>query len=217
MRSIRFITIVLLAAMLTCAGGCADAMGWWAEMWTPDSNDPPLYSIPKHKTILVMPDDYYSRLQFDSTRGALSNELNKLLMENNVTGSTIPFNKLQEAEGTQGFGKLTVDQVGRQVGADVVINVLFDRMSLRDDNQSDLWHGQLALRVKVVDAKTGLRLWPKDRVDGWPIETVDIAPSSTAADYGPILTQELVVEAAKRIAYLFCDHPSPQRLIKQTQ
>ncbi|MCE5327020.1 MAG: hypothetical protein LLG01_11475 [Planctomycetaceae bacterium] len=214
MRRFRAITIAMLGAMLTCTAGCMDAVGWWAEMFTPASTDPALYPVPKNKTILVFPDDYYSRLKSDATRGTFANELNKFLMENNVAASTIPFNKLQEVENTPGFEKLSVDQVGRQVGADLVMYVLFDRMSLKDDNQSDLWHGHLALRVRVVDAKTGACLWPTDRRDGWPIEAVDIAPTSTAADYGLVLEQELVVEAAKRVTYLFCEHPSPERLTK---
>lgn len=205
--------VAWFGAMLICTGGCADAMGWMAELFSPDSTDPPLYAVDKHKTILVMPDDYYSRLPNDTTRSMLANDLNKLLLEQSVAASTIPFSKLQEAENAKDFDKLSVDQVGRQVGADIVLYVIFDNMSLKDDQQNDLWHGRLALRVKLVDAKTGVRLWPTDR-EAWPIETVDIAPSSTAADYAPVLTQELVTEAAKRITYLFCEHPSADRLMK---
>ena len=214
-RCLRHLPVSLLvAAAATTLQGCALG-SWAAAVFSPPMKDPALFEIPKGKTILVLPDDFESVVTYDPARGMLAESLNKLLVENKVATTTIPFSNLVDLDArTNNLEDLSVSEIGEKLGADIVVYVLFDAFSLKDDPGNPLWHGRLAANVRVVDVKGGL-LWPKDRPrDGWPIKPVDIPTNNTSVTYEQVLSRQLTAEAAQRIAWLFYEHPSPRRLIR---
>jgi hypothetical protein len=68
------------------------------------------------------------------------------------------------------FSSLSIDTVGRRLGADQVlyIDVLNDQ--IESPPASDLIRGKMSVRVRIVDVKTATTLWPRDAVEGYPME-----------------------------------------------
>jgi len=212
----RFLLSAACCAAVLPTGGCAIG-NWLAAMTLPPPKDPALFEIPEGKTVLVLPDDPFSRVAYEPFRQDLATEINRLLVENEVTKAAIPFQDLADLEvRTNNLDGLSSGEIRRKLGADIVIYVPITQWALKDDPASTIWHGRTNMLVRVIDVDEGL-LWPRDRRDGWPIEPVEIPTGETSAGYATTMSRKLALAAAKRVAEMFYDHKISNTLVKRPQ
>ncbi len=205
-RSCSFSFVVLIAASLLGVPGCA-GIAWFVAQFAPPQKTKALYTIPRGTKVLVFADDPAGALQDVSIKAELTKRLNEQIGANKIADETVPYQKLLDVlTSTPQFGLLSVSEIGKLCGADVVLYVQIDRFQLKDDRASPLWQGKFETTVKVVDVEAG-RLWPKDRPDGYPIDLVETPISAESAhSYRLKLTRQLADLMADRIAKCFYEY-----------
>lgn len=207
----RSILLALLAVSATCLHGCGVFAYLLTEL-SPPRKVPALYEPPADKKFLVFVDDLKYGSIHEPVKKELTDQLNRMLVDNNVAGSTIPYDDLLDLIiVTPKFNRLAVNQVGQELGADVILYVRVDKFSVKDDDISPLWHGQLEATVRVVDARTAdpdvVRMWPKDDPDGFRVEPVEIPPvTDSSPGFGDAMSRKLAGQMAERIAKFFYEH-----------
>ncbi len=210
MRGSRYTAAALLFAMALGLPSCA-IPAWFAAQFAPPKKVEPLFEMPKGKTVLVFVDDILNPVNYEPIKVELTKQINAQLRALEVAGKAIPYNRLADVmASTPNFNALAVSEVGRRVGADLVLWVHVDEFRLRDQAaEEQLWRGYLEVSLRVVDVRKG-RLWPKDREWGYtlpPVETPTTSQSSKT--YAEELAKTLSGKAAIRVAQVFCEHEVP--------
>jgi len=207
----RMLAMTLSAAMAMPLSGCA-VSAWFAAQFGPEKKVPAKYEPPAGKTILVFVDDMLHPVDYEPVKIELAEMLNKQLIDHKVAAKTIPYSRLGEfIAATPSFNSLAVGEVGRKLGADMVLYVQIDEFGLRDAAAAaELWKGRLGTTVRLVDVTKG-RLWPTDDPAGHMVlpkaETQTVSDSSQAR--GEQISKELAAETADKIAKLFYSHSTP--------
>lgn len=206
----RMLAMTLSAAMAMPLSGCA-VSAWFAAQFGPEKKVPAKYEPPAGKTILVFVDDMLHPVDYEPVKIELAEMLNKQLIDHKVAAKTIPYSRLGEfIAATPSFNSLAVGEVGRKLGADMVLYVQIDEFGLRDAAAAaELWKGRLGTTVRLVDVTKG-RLWPTDSPTGHMVpkaETQTVSDSSQAR--GEQISKELAAETADKIAKLFYSYKTP--------
>lgn len=211
----RLTTAVVAAAvavMLLAVPGCA-WIAWTAHLFAPPEKVEPVCTIPPDVRLLV----YVSDLALSETvdcaaiKRDLTDGLNEELLAHAVVAEVVPYGDLLDFIADEPtFYQMSFGDIAKGLDAELVLYVRLKHFSLRDDETSLLWQGNLdvVVALKDVDDHT---LWPTDKPDGHPIEP----PVSISRDreefqsYGLELTEELAAQMADRIARLFYEHEVP--------
>jgi hypothetical protein len=67
------------------------------------------------------------------------------------------------------FRKMSIPEVGSQVGAAQVLYIDLQRISLEFDAGGQMVRGQFEAFVRVIDVRTGVNRWPADAQQGYPV------------------------------------------------
>ncbi|MCJ7543827.1 MAG: hypothetical protein MUP47_04555 [Phycisphaerae bacterium] len=206
-QAARWVCLGVLAAMPL---GCQPGLGRLAWMFEPPQRVKALYTPPPGKTVLVFVDDVLNPVQYQPIKVELAARLNAYLIQKKLAADTVPYETLVEwGSKTADTEHLSVAEVGQAMGADLVLYVHLDKFSLKDDQQSPLWHGQMGTTIRLVDVKAG-RLWPMDRPEGYAMPQVETASvDDSSPTYGTEVARELAEAMAERIVNVFCDHTVP--------
>ena len=65
---------------------------------------------------------------------------------------------------------MSIDAVGRKLGATQVLYIDMLNDQIETPPASDLIRGKISVRVRIVDVKTAVTLWPRDAVEGYPMD-----------------------------------------------
>jgi hypothetical protein len=173
-----------------------------------------VYKPPKDKKVLVFVDDIRYPVPYEPIKAELTDRLNRIIKEQKIAAETIPYDKLVDLiAATPNFNQLHVPDVGKRLKADLVLYVEIIRFALKESDTSPLWEGQLRVSVKWVDP-TG-RIWPKERPDGYQLETVSLpAVENTSPGYGAEVARMLAEQTADQVSKLFYDHTVPADQVK---
>ncbi len=198
----RVLAVVLMAVL----GGCNIVAPIFFLVHGPEKI-PAAHKLEKARPTLVLIDDPASVVSRRQLRAEMGERLDKVLLEKvglrEVIDSRAAMSVLTKDRVSE---PMSIAEVGRSLGAEVVIWVGIDAFTLSPDSQS--YAPASRFRVKVIDATTGKRVWPEDP-KGHPV-SLDIPtrtkelPASTTA----------VIEAERRLAHqsgeavarLFYDH-----------
>ncbi len=166
------------------------------------------YKPPADRKVLVFVDDIRMPVSYEQIKTDLTDRLNVQLLENKIAGKVIPSEMLQNYIAmTPKFNQLSVAEVGKELGADLVLYVEITRFSLRDSDQTPIWQGRLATSVRWVDVKTAKRLWPSDRIDGYDVPLMELpTEENVSAAYGAEIAKQLAEGMSAQIAWFFYDH-----------
>jgi len=197
---------MLLAGLAMSNASCA-AVAWFAAQFAPKQKVKAKFEPPRGKKMLVFVDDILSPVNYEPVKIELSRRLNGLLVAKRVAAQTVSYDRLADLmQATPDFNRLAVSEVGRKLGADIVLYVHIDRFSLRDTAADQLWRGRLQATVRMVDVEKG-RLWPKDREAGYMLKEVDTPRMGETADTSADeLTKSLTTDMADQISKLFHEH-----------
>lgn len=205
----RTILIALLLVPAVLGSGCA-GIKYMAAVMAPPEKVKPLYTLPGGKKILVFVDDIRHPLTYEAVKTDLAQRVGRLLVQHKMAEEIIPPDKVLDlASSMQNFNQMPIPDVGRKLGADLVLYLEIDHFSLRESNDSPLWLGRFVSRVKVVDSKVG-RIWPEDRPNGYPVPPVETpATANFNESFGAVLATKLAEDMAVRVVNLFREHEKP--------
>lgn len=179
----------------------------------PDTIEP-VFEPPKDMKVLVFVDDLGKPVDYQPMKRELANRIGEQLIKNEVAASVVPYSKIEQlAASAPDFDALYVTDVGKRLGADLVLYVFIDYLSLHDRETGILWRGELAVRIQWLDADKPERLWPMGS-RYYPVKPVTLPTiQDTSAAYGETVADKLATQTADRIAKLFYEHkvyPSDQ-------
>lgn len=204
-RSVRLLLALSLGAAPTLSG-CA-VLAWLVGNFTPPKTVPAICKLPKDKKILVLVDSDPGLGDCGPIKRALTEKINQQFTDHDVARETVPYVEILRlmAELPE-YNMLNALQVGDRLGADLVLRVVVDRFTLREDPASPLWQGRLRVTVQVGDVKKARRHWPQGRRQ-YPIQPVTL-PShfSSAPDYDTRVIEELAEKMSDRVGKLFYDY-----------
>lgn len=210
MKLRRAIAPVLSAVVLVWCGGCA-LIAWPIAAFSPPEMEPAVYEPPRDKTYLVFVDDVAAPVEYEGVKRELTEQLGGRLEEHKIASRTIDYGDMVRlVSATPNFQELAISEVGRQLGADIVVYVQINRFELYEYANSSTWNGLLEASVRVVDVKEQKRLWPQDRPAGWPLDPVHLPQVELETrDQASRMARMLAERAADRAIRLFVEHPKP--------
>ena len=196
-----FITLSMMPA------GCG-AVAWVATLFPPPKIAPK-YKLPKGKTVAVIVDDPNHLVKFSPVKFELAKQLNKQFVKHKIARDTIPNDNIMKLiASTPDFKRLSNAEIGKKLGADIVLNVQIKRFQLKDADYSQIWQGKLKATVRVVDVKEG-RLWPNDSVGGYETKVVETPrmEGNPSPQFEVKMAKAMAVDMADVIAKYFYKHP----------
>ncbi len=197
------LTILLLAVLLL--SGC-DAVRLVTEI-VPAAKIPAAYK-PVDQTTVVFVDDPRHAAPTIQALGQIAERIVADLQKQKVITAFVPVSKLDELRlNTKEFNQWAIDRVGRELGARQVIYILIDTFDPAG-RQEDFSRPSASVRLKVVDAETGRRLFPPRGEHG--VTTTlnfkhELADRSTPGNQTAIV-RHLADRLGRDIAYQFYEH-----------
>lgn len=197
--------LLVFAPAVTLLAGCNVVAPAAYLIEGPPTTDP-LYTLPQKK-IVVFVDDRGSVIPRARLRRemALKTTNTLLLDEKLVPAAITPDAAIRVASIEDYATPLAIDEVGRQVGAEVIIYVEPIQFALIAGGNP---RPVSLVRVKVVDCKSGERLWPTDPA-GYVV-TAQMALQTDTAYTTPegisVLQTTLAEFTGLRVAQLFYKH-----------
>lgn len=209
----RNLIVLVLIPLLTAALGGCQLVAFIVAQFAPPQDVEAVYEPPEGKTVLVFVDDFRRPVSYEPIKEALAEGVAAELVEHEVAARTIPYGKFEDlVHSTRDFNRMPIPNVGRELGADLVVYVEIRRFSLKEDDQSPLWQGQMDVNVKVVNSQTGI-LWPKGRPDGYPVSYAEREPSQDLSEtYGTVVAKKVAAKMSRKVARLFYDHKVPAKV-----
>ncbi|MBT5657760.1 MAG: hypothetical protein HOI89_08270 [Phycisphaerae bacterium] len=201
----RVACLVIAAAWLSQLGGCNIAQA--VETLTrPDPVEKAKYDLPDLPTV-VMFDDYYSVVTPVRIRRDIAEEATIVLMERaDMDDMVSPLDAIRMAKKMdKSVERAAIHEVGKAIGVDQVIYVEPLRFLIPAIVGTS--EPMAAFRVKVIDVKTGKRVFPADEKSGWSVQvSIPRAESQRIASSGPsAIRKELATRSGDAIASLFFD------------
>lgn len=202
----------ILASLSAALGGCA-VFAHFVALVSPPKKVKAVFQPPKDKKVLVFVDDFRQPISHETMKKELTARLNKELKDNQVARETIPYDRLADLTRDPTFNRTRITNIGKRLGADLVIYVEIHNLTLKESPDSPLWRGSLKVGVKVVDCERG-NLWPKDRRDKGHVVnyTEPHVSEDLSTTYGIVVTKRMAARVARRVARLLYDHTEPTYL-----
>ncbi len=167
----------------------------------------PQFTLDETLKTVVFVDDPSSRITQRRLRYAIANKATKELLAKRVLVDMVDPRGVLTAASSEQYGKqMSISELGRSVGADIVIYAVVTDFSMTPETGAYLPKG--AMRVKVIDTRTGQRLWPSDE-HGYLMnvqmpQRPGTGPSSTGDRVE--IEQELADRIGLGLAQLFYKH-----------
>ncbi|MCA9292209.1 MAG: hypothetical protein KDA20_00160 [Phycisphaerales bacterium] len=201
----RFVASVALAGLL-CAGACNIVAPIVYAVEGPPKNKA-VADLEGNRPTVIFVDDRNSRLPKRSLRSDIARMAEQTLLDKDIikTGRMIAATSaLRAAAGESGDEPLSIVDIGREVGAEVIVYAEVKEFTLSRDGASV--SPAAALEVKVFDTMTNARIWPAGD-GGYPL--VISLPTGHGQVYGMSLAErsaaerELANTVGLRLAQLF--------------
>ena len=167
----------------------------------------PVYTLDKDVKAVVFVDDPSSRVTQRRLRHSIADRATKELLAKRVLVDMLDPRGILTAASNERYGEQrSISELGKSVGADIVIYAVVTDFTLSTQPGTNIPHA--LLRVKVIDVASGERLWPTSEMGH--IANIQIpqkpgsAPTSTGARLE--LEQKLAQRTGKGLAQLFYKH-----------
>jgi hypothetical protein len=115
---------------------------------------------PELKTVVFV-DDPASKTATRTLRSDIASAASEALLRKGVVKTMIDSRGVMTAATKDRYGQpMSISELGRTVDADIVIYAAVTEFTLSPDNAT--YRPAAGLAVKVIDARSGQRLWPED-------------------------------------------------------
>ncbi len=168
----------------------------------------PVYEPDPERTTVVFVDDPSSKLAQRRLRYSIADIASRRLLEKEVIADVIDSRPILNAATQERYGeRLSITELGRSVGADIVIYAVVTDFAMSISEGA--YVPTARMRVKIIDTALGQRVWPES--EGGHLMEVRIRqrPDTTGAlsvDDRLALEQELASKAGLGLAQLFYKH-----------
>lgn len=201
--------LVGVLSILACIPltGCAIA-GFLMTLAPPEDIEAK-YEFPAEATVLVLVDDPANLVDYAPIKYELTRRINEQLDKRELVDKTIAYSRLmQRVASSPEYSTMSIASIGEKLGAQQVLYVRITDFQLKNEKTTTVWHGRLGATVRVIDVKKG-RLWPKDLVEGYPVDGVEtpMQQSGPFSQFGLKLSRQMAEEMADNIVKLFYKHP----------
>jgi hypothetical protein len=208
---------VLLFALLTAVAMLLPGCGKLGVLFAPDPRPliPAQYELPREcKKIAVVIDDFRIETGQENLRERTAEQIELSMKANGAAArgaEFIPYSNIRSIETVSPEGKKhSIKHIGEALGADTVIYIDITQFDLAADTESPLVMPEAQARVKVLNIKTGERLWPIDFA-GQPVyarerRQTEQLENSNRQEWSEKLAELL----GTRIAELFYSHREEQ-------
>ncbi|MAE60497.1 MAG: hypothetical protein CMJ49_03970 [Planctomycetaceae bacterium] len=190
---------------MTIGGGCAP-IGYVAQIF--DGNKiPAMYELPDRATAVLI-DDPTSALPDSSIQNLLGGRIGQELTEHEAIADLTAPRLIDELRHNHGdFNEWPIDKIGMRAGADQVVYVLIERFNLSDEQRT--YRPVYSMRVKVVDAASGRRLFPAGDAGGYRVASELFFKQELSGGTDStrrVVARRLAEHAAVDVAKLFYEH-----------
>lgn len=160
--------VLSLILMLIAAAGCNVAGVAAAKIVGPP--DVPAKYVPQKEPMLVLVESY-RRPGLDHDAEQLARFTVEQIKHWNIapTIDLMDLYALRDSRGGAEFAKMSIAEVGRALGAKQVLYVEVTDASVDPSGGTEVYRGQMAVRVRIVDSATGQTRWPTDAESGYPV------------------------------------------------
>lgn len=161
MPQLRPYPMLLTLAFLAALGGC-EAPAFIAETAGIGGKVKPVFDLPNRPT-LVLVDDPQNHLGDPTLRTVIAaNVAHHLADQKVITSKPIAGKEVTELAarvGQDAFSRMPIAQVGRELGAEQVLYIDVEAVSLQP--APGMYRPTASLEIKVVDVATNTRLYPE--------------------------------------------------------
>lgn len=168
----------------------------------------PVFTLDETKKTVVFVDDPSSRITQRRLRYTIADlATEELLAKRILTDMIDPRGILTAASNERHGEQMSITELGKSVGADIVIYAVVTDFSLSPETGAYL--PRATMRVKVLDVASGERLWPADETGHMANIQIPQRPgTSPAANTGERMEVErdLAARAGLGLAQLFYKH-----------
>ncbi|MGJ8635766.1 MAG: hypothetical protein ACSHX5_02845 [Phycisphaerales bacterium] len=210
---IKPITIIATLLTLACLAGCNLVAPVAYAIHGPEKINP-VYTLPEHATTVVFVDDPSSKIAQRRLRYAMADVATQQLLEKRILTNMLDPQGIIATASKDVHTKLSsVSDLGKAVGADIVIYAVVTNFSLSPESGSYI--PRATLNVKVIDVAQGKRVWPESNF-GFPIEIQipqrpGLSPDAGAAQLA--IEQQLAARAGLGLSQLFYRHESTETVL----
>ena len=206
------VSVLALGLGITLAGvggGCA-AVGVAAYMLEPPKKSVAKYT-PTTRPMAVVVENARQKGSAGLIRDQMSGFLVAELREHKVA-EMIENHRVYDLRyaDVKAFRAMSVDEIGRRVGADQVLYIDLVQADVADVTEGTMMRGSLIAMVRLVDSKSGEVLWPEASEEGFAL--VVETPLQTQMDRTNVeaMREGLARSAAGTIAKLFYTYNLPR-------
>lgn len=171
---------------------------------------PAQHTLDPTKRSVVFVDDRANVVARRSTRMQIAAEAEKVITEKGLVEEMIRSQAIMAAASMDSHDEpSSIAELGRTVGADVVIYATVDFFGLSPDGST--YQPTARLRVKIVDAITGERLWPEQTSGQTLMVEMQVRPEDLPQTVGEARERESMLAewTGARLAEMFYDHVPP--------
>jgi hypothetical protein len=178
---------------------------------------PPVYKLDPKRPTVVLIDDPSNRVPRRQLRAIMGQTVDDILLKQGLIKADEKQNNLISsgaaltvAAKDKSSTPMSITQVGKAVGAEVVVWIMVDQFSLMPDGQA--FSPTVSIRLKFIDAVTDKRVWPPDDAAGNPFRYIYPAGSLTPPESSAARSQaemSLAEYAGRGIAELFYEVEKP--------
>lgn len=171
---------------------------------------PAQHTLDRSRRSVVFVDDRANVVARRSTRMQIAAEAEKVITEQGLVEEVIRSQSIMAAASMDSHDEpSSIAELGRTVGADVVIYATVDFFGLTPDGST--FQPTASLRVKIIDAVSGERLWPEQKSGQTLAVEMQVRPEDLPQTIGQARERESMLAewTGKRLAEMFYDHVPP--------
>ncbi|MDF1808433.1 MAG: hypothetical protein P1U42_01925 [Phycisphaerales bacterium] len=193
-------------SLLTLIPGCNVITPVAYAIHGPQKIDP-VYTLTEELKTVVFVDDPSSRVTQRRLRYSIADRATKELLAKRILVDMLDPRGILTAASSERYGELSsIADLGKSVGADIVIYAVVTEFSLTPETGSYI--PQAMLRVKIIDVASGERIWPDDEMGHVANIQMPQRAGAAAQKSGDRIEteQELAQRAGLGLAQLFYKH-----------
>ena len=202
--------ITLALTLLGCfalgsAPGCNIVAPVAYAIHGPEKIDP-VHTLDEERSVVIFIDDPSSKVAQRRLRYSMADTASRTLLEKKVVTDVIDSRTVLNAASKERHGeRMSITELGRAVGADVVIYAVVTNFSITAEEGTFI--PTTSMRVKIIDTAQGQRVWP-DSEAGYLLEVrLPQRPSAFTQDSARLNSEaQLADRSGVALAQLFYRH-----------
>lgn len=170
MRGIRRVTAlgVIVSGLVLLTGTACNIVTPVAYAINGPGKIKKVTSLDPERSYVIFIDDPSSKVASRRLRAEIANTAQETLLKKGIVTNMIDGRSTFAVATGERYGeRLSIQEIGQSVGADVVIYALLTNFTLGEDVGT--YRPMASLQVKLIDSKTGDRIWPPEQGAMYPL------------------------------------------------